>query len=83
MNKTDLALVSTGEMIDELEKRFDGFVVCGVQFRGGKDGDKSTWRHWKGDHTLCAGLLSHFQIAIYDTMCQKADEDEDDRPFEI
>lgn len=62
MNQTDLTLVSNKELIDELAKRHDGFIVAGIRFTT-KDNFSLT-KYWAGNHFVCLGILEDMKHQI-------------------
>lgn len=82
-NKTsnDLSLVPFDDLIAELHKRFDIFIFSGMQFRKIGKEELNTIRRWAGNKATCAGLASQLQIALYDTQCAEA-YDEEGKNFE-
>lgn len=63
--KTDLSLVPSDELFEELAKRFDVWIFSGLQIIDSKL-KIATSRKWRGNSATCAGLASQLQIAIYE-----------------
>lgn len=51
---TDLSLLETQNLLDELERRFDDFILAGVQHRTKED--DAIMVYYKGSLTTCIGL---------------------------
>jgi hypothetical protein len=64
MNERELELIVTDDLVEELARRFDVFVVGGIQ--AGVRGDEyHTLRHCTGNFHTCAGLAADLgQLAL-------------------
>ena len=73
-----LDLLSTEELIQELQERFDHFVICGLRVCEHK-GDRLT-REWFGDEYVCRGMLAEADTSIHEdtTAYEEVEDDEDD-----
>jgi len=52
---TSLELASDNELIEELAKRFDAFIMAGRKVLT-TDGKTARRRYWNGDFDACVGL---------------------------
>lgn len=52
----NVELATTQELIDELAKRHDAFVVSMVKYIDNK-GNYACLRQWKGNNIVCLGLM--------------------------
>jgi hypothetical protein len=60
-NNPDLSLVSTEDLICEIEKRFDGVVVATLKnLHSNDDGLEENLNWYKGGKSLCLGLAYQF-----------------------
>jgi ethanolamine transporter EutH len=60
---SDIKLVPTKEILNELQSRFETYVFMGVQTNVFRKGDIVYNRAWSGEETGCAGLcmnLAHY-----------------------
>lgn len=79
----DLELAATDELIDELQKRFDHSVFCGVKEKHGCN--DYVQRSWCGDKLKCVGLaqwvadfvLKAFSEVGYDVADDEGTETDD------
>ena len=53
----DLSLVLTQDLWNELEKRNDAVILCGVSIRDSKYEESFVW--YKGGQFTCLGLAEH------------------------
>ena len=60
-------LISTQDLLVELTKRFDSFVMLGRKdMGGGHDFQHTDFMRWKGDLVVCQGLCASAVISIED-----------------
>lgn len=63
MNKTDLSLVSTNDMLIELNRRFDVWLFTGMQLKTHED--ILTLRKWRGNSAAVMGLAAQIQQVVF------------------
>lgn len=63
--KSDLTLVSTDDLLDELSNRHDALVVSAVKFMNTKS-DYVVLRRNSGNRFVCLGLLDTLKSTIVD-----------------
>ena len=63
MKVKTLDLISSDDLIKELEERFEHFVFSGMRTKVGKYSITS-YRRWNGNDTTCLGLCSELQHDI-------------------
>lgn len=59
---TNLTLIPTKELIDELVKRHDGLVVAGIKFT--TQYNFALTKHWCGNHFVCLGMIEDMKHQI-------------------
>lgn len=75
MSDTDLALVSTDELLDELVRRHDAMIFAAYQDR--TDELSMYSRRWHGGNIPCLGLARFVSLRIEDA-CNEMDILEED-----
>ena len=60
---SDIQLISTKDLIDEVMNRFDHAVFSGMRV-GSQGRDSYTARRWLGNKATCSGLCSQLQYVI-------------------
>ena len=56
MTKEELQLVPLGDLVEEIENRFDAIIINGIQ-KDPKNNEKSVYfDSWRGDHATLLGL---------------------------
>lgn len=55
MSKEDLGTVSTDDLLDALQRRYDTHVFLGCQLRSSKE--YAVKRSWRGNQLLAIGIL--------------------------
>ena len=63
---TDLQLIGTKEILEELKSRFEHMVFAGVKTHVHKENDSVTVRRYSGNLTVCRGLCSELETDIAD-----------------
>lgn len=53
---TDLSLVQTSDLIEELVRRHDAVVLTGIKFTK-ENGEYVTFRRFNGNRFICNGLI--------------------------
>ena len=59
----DLALCSSKDLVDELARRHDAFVIAGMKFTDNRGGYRVT-RYHNGHRYVCLGLLNNLESLI-------------------
>lgn len=54
---SDLSLISTDDLFEELVNRFDHLVISGIKYTK-SDGEYMVMRKWSGNRHTCLGLLT-------------------------
>lgn len=60
---TDLTLVGTDELLEELYKRHDAVVIAGIRFTKVR-GDYEIMRYFRGHRIVCLGMLENVKSFI-------------------
>lgn len=68
----DISLVSTDEMLDELSKRFDALVVCGI--KNLTDKNDSMVRHYSGNTMCCLGAIQVLNDCVLQGLYDQCEE---------
>lgn len=62
----DIKLLSTKELLDELETRFDDIIFCGREANVKGKGDTSYVHFFRGDGIILDGMCVHLKGVIKD-----------------
>lgn len=75
VGESDLALVTTDALLEELEKRFNHMAFIGrVDDALGPDRHRRLWR-WAGDGMASLGLLVYLKYRIMQNVCERTGPD--------
>ncbi len=61
-NTKDLTFISTLDLVEELKKRHDALVVCGMKFTTGTQYE--IFRHYSGHSYVCLGMMAQLESNI-------------------
>lgn len=81
MRKPDIEILSTTELINELQNRHDAFVYAGLQQENNKEIPHRYTRGWSGGVIPCQGLVTLLRRRLdeaMDSMDRLEDEDDED-----
>ena len=73
-SKSDLALVSTEDLWDELSSRFDASILAGYKARTDTAG--LVQKFWDGHTLTCLGLTIEIQTSLQH-VCPRSEDDEE------
>jgi hypothetical protein len=71
---TELALVSTDDLVDEISKRKEALIIAYLEM---VDGEKVIKTHWYGDYILVNGLANVLSGEVSDSCFEEEDMEED------
>ena len=60
----ELALISTDDLLSELERRFDALVFMGYRLKCEETGNYAVKEHHFGDRYKCMGMAHHLASSI-------------------
>jgi len=64
MSNNNLSLVTSQDLVEELNNRFDAFICIGVVY---KDGERASHTfNYSGDSNTCLGLCNRLSFLIND-----------------
>lgn len=77
---SDLSLVPTNDMVEEIKRRFNYVIVAAIKELGPATGQQECLTDWKGHVVFCAGIATDLIRDMQDWARRPADEQEQPHP---